>query len=246
MYVAFLPLGVVFWCSHYIFFHRPDYLRGEVMTGMFNYDNPALVTEQNAVMRYAGIPETIMPNDTAPALDGVTQDLDTTLLVPVVPITPPAPTRTETVFVTFEVTAQGSWGAFFNGSGWTPETNGNATVFQTAEATIMDTSFSFDSQYILTNDNIEVFDLIINKSVSLTCFTCKPILIHFYHSQDDGDHPFHLHGHTPWLLGTGDGNYQGQANLTQTNPMRRDTFVIPAYSWGAVRFVTDNPGLWAL
>ena len=26
---------------------------------------------------------------------------------------------------------------------------------------------------------------------------------------------------------------------------RRDTVIIPAYSWMILRFVTDNPGLWA-
>lgn len=138
------------------------------MTDMFNYDNPALVTEQNAVMRYAGIADTVMPNDTVPALDGVPQDLNTSSLVPVVSSTPPAATRTESVFVTFELTAQNTWGAFFNGTSWSAETNGNATVFQTADATIAGNSWSSDSQFIITNNNIEVFDLAINKSVILT------------------------------------------------------------------------------
>lgn len=132
---------------------------------MFNYDNPALVMEQNAVMRYSGTPETDMPNDTVPALigNGVTQDLDTNSLVPAVHITPPAATRTETVFVNFEVTAQGTFGAFFNGTSWTPETDGNATVFQTADATIAGASWSSNTQFIIQNNNIEVFDLVINK-----------------------------------------------------------------------------------
>ena len=47
-------------------------------------------------------------------------------------------------------------------------------------------------------------------------------------------------------MGTGAGNFQGHVNLSHANPMRRDTFVIPAYTWAVVRFVTDNPGLWAL
>jgi hypothetical protein len=177
-----LSFGVwaLYFGAHRIFFkNRIDYVRGEVMTDMFNYDNLALVTEQNAVMRYAGISETTMPNDTVPALDGVTQDLNTDLLVPVVPITPPPATRTETVFVTFELTTQSTWGAFFNGTAWAPETNGNATVFQTAGAAITNSSFSSDSQFIITNNDIEVFDLVINKFVFLTFFCLPAMLIHF-------------------------------------------------------------------
>jgi len=204
------------------------YVRGEVLTDMFNYDNPALVTDQSAIMRYSGTSPTAMPNPSSASStsSGIPQDLDTSTLVPAIPLAPPDATRTAVVFVTFEVTAQSMWGAFFNGSAWAPERGGNATVFQVADA-----GSTGGGQFVITNEDVEVFDLIINN-------------------QDDGDHPFHLHGHTPWLLGTGEGNYQpGQANLTtqtNTNPMRRDTFVIPAYSWGVVRFVTDNPGLWAL
>jgi hypothetical protein len=61
---------------------------------------------------------------------------------------------------------------------------------------------------------------------------------------DDGDHPFHLHGHKPFLVGTGAGQYQGQA-LGGANPMRRDTFLVPAYTWGAFRVVLDHAGYWA-
>ena len=151
--------------------HCLDFLRAEVMSDMFNYDNPALVTEQNAIMRYAGIADTVVPNDTVPALDGIPQDLNTSALVPIVPSTPPAATRMESVFVTFQLTAQGSFDAFFNGTSWEAEKNGNATVFQTADATIAGTSWSSDTQFIITNDKIQVFDLAINKSVNLTLST---------------------------------------------------------------------------
>jgi hypothetical protein len=40
-------------------------------------------------------------------------------------------------------------------------------------------------------------------------------------------------------MGTGAGRYVGQA-VDNTNPLRRDTVVIPAYSYLILRFVTDN------
>jgi FtsP/CotA-like multicopper oxidase with cupredoxin domain len=30
-----------------------------------------------------------------------------------------------------------------------------------------------------------------------------------------------------------------------SNPLRRDTLTIQAYGWAVIRFVADNPGLWA-
>ena len=40
-------------------------------------------------------------------------------------------------------------------------------------------------------------------------------------------------------MGTGAGRYNGQ-ELNTTSPLRRDTVLIPAYSWVVLRFVTDN------
>ncbi len=40
-------------------------------------------------------------------------------------------------------------------------------------------------------------------------------------------------------MGSGAGRYNGQ-ELNATSPLRRDTVLIPAYSWVVLRFVTDN------
>ncbi|KAJ7673796.1 multi-copper oxidase [Mycena polygramma] len=63
---------------------------------------------------------------------------------------------------------------------------------------------------------------------------------------DDGEHPFHLHGYAPWLLGSGRGRFKpAKAQLELDNPLRRDTFTVPARGWAVVRIVADNPGYWA-
>jgi len=86
-------------------------------------------------------------------------------------------------------------------------------------------SIASGGQLLVTEDSIQVVDLQINNL-------------------DDGDHPFHLHGHRPWIVGAGAGRYTGQA-LNATDPLRRDTVLIPAYTFLVLRFVTDNPGVWA-
>ncbi|XP_015873344.2 L-ascorbate oxidase [Ziziphus jujuba] len=60
-------------------------------------------------------------------------------------------------------------------------------------------------------------------------------------------HPWHLHGHDFWVLGYGEGKFSekdvGKFNLK--NPPLRNTAVIFPYGWTALRFVADNPGVWA-
>ncbi|RIA97880.1 Multicopper oxidase [Glomus cerebriforme] len=62
---------------------------------------------------------------------------------------------------------------------------------------------------------------------------------------DDGEHPFHMHGHQFWLLGFGNGTKVDRGKLNTVNPIKRDTSTIPANGWTVFRFVPDNPGVFA-
>ncbi|KAL8369896.1 hypothetical protein RB595_000311 [Gaeumannomyces hyphopodioides] len=60
-------------------------------------------------------------------------------------------------------------------------------------------------------------------------------------------HPVHLHGHDYSVLSQGSGAYQaGVTPLTLTNPMRRDTALLPAAGHLVLAFKTDNPGAWLM
>jgi FtsP/CotA-like multicopper oxidase with cupredoxin domain len=80
---------------------------------------------------------------------------------------------------------------------------------------------------------------------------------------DDGAHPFHLHGHTFYILAShraehgvgGWGSYSPYAQtgnsaqrpeLNLLNPQRRDTVSVPRHGYVVLRFRADNPGLWML
>lgn len=57
-------------------------------------------------------------------------------------------------------------------------------------------------------------------------------------------HPMHLHGHDFWVLGQGEGTYDGTtASLTTVNAPRRDVVLLPASGWVVFAFKTDNPGV---
>ncbi|KAG6629508.1 L-ascorbate oxidase-like isoform X2 [Carya illinoinensis] len=60
-------------------------------------------------------------------------------------------------------------------------------------------------------------------------------------------HPWHLHGHDFWVLGYGEGKFSAkdEKKLNFKNPPLRNTAVIFPYGWTALRYVADNPGVWA-
>ncbi|CAK9328079.1 unnamed protein product [Citrullus colocynthis] len=60
-------------------------------------------------------------------------------------------------------------------------------------------------------------------------------------------HPWHLHGHDFWVLGYGEGKFSPaiERNLNLENPPLKNTVVIFPHGWTAIRFVADNPGVWA-
>lgn len=60
-------------------------------------------------------------------------------------------------------------------------------------------------------------------------------------------HPWHLHGHDFWVLGYGEGLFQKEdvSRFNLENAPLRNTVVIFPYGWTAIRFVADNPGVWA-
>ncbi|CAK9154010.1 unnamed protein product [Ilex paraguariensis] len=61
-------------------------------------------------------------------------------------------------------------------------------------------------------------------------------------------HPWHLHGHDFWVLGYGTGKfdiYNDPKKYNLVNPIMKNTVAVQPYSWTALRFRADNPGVWA-
>lgn len=63
-------------------------------------------------------------------------------------------------------------------------------------------------------------------------------------------HPFHLHGRPFYIIARGAGTVGAltlpwvRKNLK--NPLRRDTILIPQWSYAVLRIKLDNPGVWPL
>jgi FtsP/CotA-like multicopper oxidase with cupredoxin domain len=76
---------------------------------------------------------------------------------------------------------------------------------------------------------------------------------------DDGSHPFHLHGHSFYVLAShkserGWGSYSPWSEAASNavpefnlnRPLRKDTVSVPRRGFVVLRFRADNTGLWML
>ncbi|GJJ76294.1 iron transport multicopper oxidase [Entomortierella parvispora] len=111
---------------------------------------------------------------------------------------------------------------YVNSTSWVPLKNA-ATLNQAKRGV---TNFAA-SQFVISMNQTQTIELIINN-------------------YDEGSHPFHLHGHQFWVVGGGQGSYlPGKSPLNTTNPVRRDTATLQTFGYTILRFVNDNPGMWA-
>ncbi|KAF6149209.1 hypothetical protein GIB67_026065 [Kingdonia uniflora] len=61
-------------------------------------------------------------------------------------------------------------------------------------------------------------------------------------------HPWHLHGHDFWVLGHGKGKFDpinDPKKYNLVNPIMKNTVAVDTYGWTGLRFIADNPGVWA-
>ncbi|CAF4538365.1 unnamed protein product, partial [Rotaria sp. Silwood2] len=61
-------------------------------------------------------------------------------------------------------------------------------------------------------------------------------------NKDKGEHPFHLHGHSFWIISSSD-NPQAE-QLYSGAYIQRDVVSVPGSGWAKIRFLANNPGAW--
>ncbi|KAJ6478933.1 extracellular multicopper oxidase [Mycena sanguinolenta] len=229
--VAGLTLGVAQRYSVLVKTDQPPglyWMRSELDEGMYDYFSPGQVTDIRGVVRYSNFkgPQTIPANKSDPGADGL-PDLTDAELVPAIINNPPESTKQYNVFFFFGTGPSGGSLAFFNETSWSPLV-GTTTLQQVHAAPLTyapeGAHVISGNQLILTEDNLQVIDFQVNNL-------------------DEGPHPFHLHGNKFWVMGTGPGNYSGEA-LNSDNPLTRDTLIIQPGTWVVLRFVGNNPGVW--
>jgi len=216
------------------------WVRAQMNTYCFAADNPVLDSDVRALLTYTN--STAGPTRSADwkeALDVTCVDLNSSLLTPTFPSPAPPATTIYAVTSSFQIGDYALDLAYMNGTSWVmdaedPTLNQAVAGLGQANASFSTAGVSSgytSSQYVINIPDYAVVDLLVTNF-------------------DDGGHPFHLHGHTFWVVASSPDQYFDWStyhllNTTLPDAMRRDTIVIDAFGWALIRFVADNPGLWA-
>jgi FtsP/CotA-like multicopper oxidase with cupredoxin domain len=68
------------------------------------------------------------------------------------------------------------------------------------------------------------------------------VVVMLINNTDSGEHPFHFHGHTVWVVASSEHPDGAAARAAANSVMRRDTVSIPGLGWAKVAFIAENPG----
>ncbi|UKZ88109.1 uncharacterized protein TrAFT101_003874 [Trichoderma asperellum] len=226
------------------------WMRARMVTHCFTTKNHRLQPEIRAVIRYTSSETKALnkyPNskDWPEVIEVTCRDLNVSALHPVISMNPPPADKYMRFDASFMI---GDWRlsrGFFNQSTWHPNiTHPSLHRFLDAPANVTtlgspiavnNLAYDYKRELVIQTEGIRTIDFAINNF-------------------DDGNHPFHLHGHKFFVLFQGRGGYPpSEADLPaflqqhdlENNPLRRDTVTVEGYSWAVIRIVLDNPGMWA-
>jgi FtsP/CotA-like multicopper oxidase with cupredoxin domain len=185
------------------------------------------------------------------------KDMNTTSYVPI--SYEPAPAIAHHSYYLRSNLEIGDWRlkrGFFNTSTFRPDLQ-NPTLHRTVKG-LATRNESFTSMSASDGVNSVSYDLKNDFVIQHSGIKVVDVIVQNF---DEENHPIHLHGHKFWVLGQGHGMFpgyeslglkpQGQGPLDDQdgrldNLIRRDVATTEGFGWLALRFVADNPGLWAL
>jgi FtsP/CotA-like multicopper oxidase with cupredoxin domain len=228
------------------------WLRARLVTTCFAEQPPEMQPEVRGIIHYinsaSANPQprtTPSSKDWADIVELECRDLNTTDLHPIMRIPAPSePSATVNLRSNFEI---GDWRlsrGFINETSWRPNLRSPSLYRVISGLSTKNTSFTPTS----TDATAFVNDKAFNKEQELVYQTTGIQTLDIIISNfDDGAHPFHLHGYKFWVLASGSGYFDPALypSIDLTNPLRRDTATVEAFGWVLLRFVADNPGMWA-
>jgi FtsP/CotA-like multicopper oxidase with cupredoxin domain len=222
------------------------WMRARMVTHCFAYEESELKEEVRAIIKYWDHGENVEPEskDWSEVIELECRDLNTSLLEPVNVIEAPDKADDQ-VYIrsSFQIRDWRLSRGYLNDSSYhanisNPTLNTLVTGYSQKQEKY---TSSLEQPFGINTDLFDPEKTLVHQTTGIRTID---ILIQ---NLDDGNHPFHLHGHTFFVLASGHGyppnDLHHQLNLT--NPLRRDTVGVEAFGWTLIRFVGDNPGVWA-
>ncbi|CAG8504340.1 2475_t:CDS:2 [Cetraspora pellucida] len=203
-----------------------------VNASTINYDS-SINWNATGILRYEGANGTTPTSQDFPDTAPLTcDDVPDSSLIPFVANPPPQNATQYILNITYAPNSQGLGIFFINGNSFEPHFN-NATLMQV-------TSGGVSPQSLPANQNIISYDTA-NAGIEL-------VFVNNIHDI----HPFHLVYILIYLfiivysISNSNGTTPDPSTYNLVNPPYRDTVTIPQNGWLAIRFVADNPGIWAV
>ncbi|CAG8793831.1 5541_t:CDS:2, partial [Racocetra persica] len=193
------------------------------------FDNNRNIT---GILQYEGAPNDTLPTSTKVNDDWSRnlypcRDIDVNLIKPYEEVAPPLKITDQiNVTVTLHPDEHNTTKAYINNQSWIPDIT-NPSIMQIMSENISATQFPI-------NANAYMYDTE-GGAVEIVLFSnCH---------QNLAEHPFHLHGHNFFIIGISANETMpvtSKYNLVDP-PLR----VIPGNGWAVIRYIINNPGVWA-
>lgn len=151
----------------------------------------------------------------------------------------PRPDYSFYILVNFANNAQGANRAYLNGYEYAEPRYYGGTKQTTEIFHYMYDNVTIDDYASVSPKNKKV---ILGDARSPVVFPYGKCVELFINNTDTGEHPFHLHGHSFWIVSTT--AFPNAESLYKNNYLIRDVISIPAKGWAKIRFLTTNPGVW--
>lgn len=139
-------------------------VRAEMQEVCYKLPNPNLNNMVLATLTYGASPTTPDSTDWSDAFPEICLDLNSTMIVPAIPMNPPNSTQPVFVAMSFQQTFQSGGTqtlAFVNNTSWEAQST-DPTLLQFYQGGAQ-TNFNNSTQFVIVNDEISVIDLIINN-----------------------------------------------------------------------------------
>ncbi|CAG8588829.1 5052_t:CDS:10, partial [Dentiscutata heterogama] len=196
--------------------HDSDLINNNNITGILRYDGAPNDT----------IPKSKMTNDDWSNNLYPCQDLAVDLIKPYVAVEPPQKvTDPINIAISIGYNSRNTTTAYINGQSWVPDIT-NPSIMKIMAENESVTSFPI-------NANAYAYDTE-NGTVELVL-----------RNLNGTDHPFHLHGHNFFIMAISSSGKPDTKLYNLVDPPLRDTITIPSGGWAVIRFMINNPGVWA-